>query len=52
MGAGSGADEGTIIFTIAAVVALLLVAYFALMSFGQYSNQYNDGNVPIPGLTK
>ncbi len=50
--AGDVKDEPSIIFTIAAVLAFLLIAYGALAMFGQYSNQWMGGNMDVPGLSR
>jgi hypothetical protein len=45
----AGADEGHIAFAIAAIVALLLMAYFTWMTLGQFGEQYlewQSANVP------
>jgi len=50
-GAG-GADEGHIAFAIAAIVALLMLAYFTWMTVGQFGEQYLEWqSANVPGLS-
>lgn len=51
-GANAGADEGQLIFAIAAIVALLLTAYFMWMTLGQFGEQYLEWTTAnVPGLS-
>ena len=45
-------DEPSIIFTIAAALAFLMIAYLSLMMFAQYSNQWMGGNMNVPGVSR
>ncbi len=48
----AGADEGHIAFAIAAIVALLLLAYFTWMNLGQFGEQYLEWqSANVPGLS-
>jgi hypothetical protein len=48
----AGADEGHIAFAIAAIVALLLLAYFSWMTVGQFGEQYLEWqSANVPGLS-
>ena len=49
---GKGADEPSIIFTIAASVAFLALAYFAWMTIGQFGEEYLGWQTAnVPGLS-
>ncbi len=44
-------QEPSIIFTIAACIALFVMAYFTWMLVGQYCNNYTDTKISVPGLS-
>jgi len=45
-------DEPSIIFTIAAAVAFLMIAYLSVLMFAQYNNHWMGGNMDVPGLSR
>jgi len=51
-GESSSKDEPSIIFTIAAAVAFVMIAYLSLLMFAQYNNHWMGGNMDVPGLSR
>ncbi|HBC85532.1 MAG TPA: hypothetical protein DCZ94_01120 [Lentisphaeria bacterium] len=47
-----GHDEPSMIFTLAAGLALFTMIYFTWMIVGQYCNNYLETKITVPGLTK
>ncbi len=46
-----GADEPSMLFTLAACVTLLVMIYFTWAVVGQFCNNYLDSKISVPGLS-